>query len=368
MKFPRFVSSHMLAGLELEHPSAELSVFLTRELRRKFASAGESADAFDLVRMNYWINRSRNLAAESIYVLEIAESGAAPTPAELAWHWGQFELLFRRLDTLQFVELLGEMIEERVFTIAWTNRQLEADGVGFQFVSDERVRSRSIQLRDVLELEELAKTQPQWQQNLRLLVRRMDVAAVAADVGATLRAGAAVWETAARELLGLSGARLEALRHFSERQRRVVELPPTIAGVLLDACDKGIVAPLAELEALAASTELTAAELSALVELIRGFASVAFGLKRACAAAKAPHFAAAPVVAASRASPAPSLPPSITPPPPSVRATLPPPLPAARTTRPSAPVVCASVEAGVASVASGSMPSMASIPSITIEG
>jgi hypothetical protein len=165
----------------------------------------------------------------------------------------------------------------------------------------------------------------------------MDVAAAGGDAAATLRAGAAGWESAARELLGLSGARLDALRLFSERQRKVAELPPTIAGLLLDACDKGVVAPLAELETLAVSTELTATELPALVEMIRGFASVAYGLKRACAAAKPPHFAAASPVVASRAS--------LTPPPPSVRPSLPPPLPTARVTRP--PVAAAAASSSI---------------------
>ena len=170
-------------------------------------------------------NRSRNLVGKRIYRLEADDWGDFSEPAEHAWHYAEFELLLRRLDTVQFVELLGEMIEEEVFTISWVNRQLERDGLGFRYT---RAGGLVVELLAVTELEALAEAQPMsaWHGNIRLLLERMETAAASSDHSALIHASATVFETLAKEVVGISTVQDQTLKSFFDRYRKDSGLPP----------------------------------------------------------------------------------------------------------------------------------------------
>jgi len=287
MKFPRFVPKTVVESLALERPSTDLRVYLTRELRRAIETSGEDASTLNLIRMNVWINRSRSLAGDTIYVLEADDWGDFAIPAEHAWHFAEFELLFRRLDTIQFAELLGELIEEQVFKTSWVNKQLEADGLGFQFQADKKL---VIEMRTAAEIEALAKSHPVWHQNIRLLVDRMESAAKTSDHAAVLHASASVFETLAKEVVGTPTVQTQTLKSFFDRYRKDSGLPVAILDYVLELYDRRNVTPLSGHGSLSAPPNLSATEATTLVEMTKAFVTIEYRLKLA-GASTGPHHA-----------------------------------------------------------------------------
>lgn len=290
MKFTRFVPQAVVEPLSLERPSTDLRVYLTRGLRRAIESTGEEASALNLIRMNMWINRSRNLAGDTIYVLEADDWGDFTIPAEHAWHFAEFELLFRRLDTIQFAELLGELIEEQLFKAGWVNKRLEEDGLGFQFRADTKL---VVEMRTAAEIEILAKAHPVWHSNIRLLVDRMEAAAKSADHAAVLHASASVFETLAKEVVGIPTVQTQTLKSFFDRYRKDSGLPAAILDYVLDLYDRRNVTPLSGHGSLAAPPSLSATEATTLVEMTKAFVTIEYRLKLA-GASTGPHASPTP--------------------------------------------------------------------------
>lgn len=286
MKFTRFVPQAVVEPLSLERPSTDLRVYFTRELRRAITTYGDESGAIQLIRMNFWINRSRNLVGETIYVLEADDWGDFSIPAEHAWHFAEFELLFRRLNTIQFAELLGELIEDQLFRLSWVNRQLERDGLGFQFRDDENL---VVEMRTVAEIKALAETHPVWHDNIRLLVDRMEVAVKTSDHSALLHASASVFETLAKQVVGIPTVQTQTLKSFFDRYRKDSGLPTAILDYVLDLYDQRNVTPLSGHGSLAPPPNFTATEATTLVEMTKAFVTIEYRLKLAGASTGLHH-------------------------------------------------------------------------------
>src|SRR5258708_34821954 len=112
MKYSKFVSSDDIDALDFEVVSQDLKVFLTRELDSKLVSYVEVDESPEnkIILQNIIVNESRNIAGLSIHVLESDLDGFYH-PADQAWHNGEFQLALRRLNTVQFIEAVGELIE-----------------------------------------------------------------------------------------------------------------------------------------------------------------------------------------------------------------------------------------------------------------
>jgi hypothetical protein len=278
MKFTRFVPEAIQEPLALERPSTDLRVFLTRELRQAIARPDDESGAMELIKMNVWINRSRGLAGRSIYVLESDDFGDFTVPAEHAWHFGEFELIFRRLETLEFVELLGEAIEAGVFGVRRINQLLEADRLGFRFARDSG-RKLTVEMRDAEEIEALAKADPHWHENIRLLVARMEQAGTAKDHAALIHASASVFETLAKEVVGIPGVQSNTLKSFFDRYRKDSGLPTAILDYVLDLYDRRNTTPLSGHGSLAPPPQLTESEARTLIEMTKAFVVIEYKLK-----------------------------------------------------------------------------------------
>jgi hypothetical protein len=156
--------------VEIEVISSEARVRLTR-LLRKAARGGssEGAHQIELIRMNKIINLANTVLARPIYTLELHDWDYEP--AEYAWHNGEFELIMKRPDTAQLVEILVDLVDEDVLSINDVNAILEADGCGVRL--DERGNSTTVALVDVADLpgEPLGAGE---HANVRKLAERMD--------------------------------------------------------------------------------------------------------------------------------------------------------------------------------------------------
>ena len=227
MAYYQYISRENAELLKYEVVSQELKIFLTRELERKL-----NEDKFEenkVVYQNIFINRSRSLLGQSIYVLEGDIDGLFH-PSEYAWHNGEFQLIFRRLDTVQFIEFVGELIEEEWFSIEEINDLLDQDSKSFTFIEQGNDLQVEIHDLDYVEREIHEDGHP----NIRLLVTRMDQALENGDFPAVFHSSASIFETLAKDIVRIPNVQNQTLGAFFDRYRQDSRLPDEILDYILD--------------------------------------------------------------------------------------------------------------------------------------
>ena len=237
MKYTKYLDPSDADTLEFEVVSQELKVFLTRELKSKIAD--ESLD-HELIRQNTIINKSRNIAGLSVYVLEGDLDGYFH-PAEYAWHNGEFQLVLRRLKTVQFVELMGELIQEDYFNIDFINEYLEKDNVSFRY----RYKKDDQLTVEVFPLDKIEIDLKQAHPNIRVAVNRMEDTLKQDDYAGVLHASVVIFETMAKDIVGIPTVQNQTLKGFFDRYRKDSLLPREILDFILDLYDLRSTEPLA---------------------------------------------------------------------------------------------------------------------------
>jgi hypothetical protein len=157
MKYPLYLSIDDVKKLEFEVVSTELKIRLTRMLERWIANRSNDDSDGRLFWQNKIINKSRSISGGPIYVLEPDGYGMY-LPEEYAYHDAEMALVFRRLQTPQFVEFSCELIDEGFFEKQEINELLEQDGVSFRFFWDEGEQCVSV---DVFELVQIEDSEPE---------------------------------------------------------------------------------------------------------------------------------------------------------------------------------------------------------------
>lgn len=94
MKYTRFIPQQDVANLQLEVISQELRIHLTRVLETRLPTENTY-----IIWQNRVINKSRRLIGLSTYTLDSGDDDFY-LPVEHAWHNGEFEVIFRRLNTV----------------------------------------------------------------------------------------------------------------------------------------------------------------------------------------------------------------------------------------------------------------------------
>ena len=238
MRFTRYVTQDDVPRLEFEVISQDLRIFLTRELGRRIVP--EEAPELLIINQNVVINKSRALLGLDQHVLESDLDGFFD-PSEHAWHHGEFQICLRRLDTVRFAEMIGELIEDEWFTIDEVNGLLERDGASFHYQQQgDRLIVR------VLPIERLEDEVPGAEHpNIRLLVKRMDDALANEDFSQVLHASATIFETMAKDIIPLPGVQNQSLGSFFERYRKDSLLPAEILDYILAIYNSRSTTPLA---------------------------------------------------------------------------------------------------------------------------
>lgn len=273
MNLTRYLSAEQRQALEFEVISVDLRVHLTRLLRPSTENGGDPE--INLIRKNQLINWARTLIGTKIYVLESDDWGHYE-PAVHAWHYGEFELLFRRLDTLQFVEFLGELIERHYFDVDAINALLETEGQSFRYENDDEVVVKVLPLK---ELEDITHDRPSWSQNIRLLIDRMEIAITSKDYGALLHASASVFETLAKEVVATPGVQNQTLGRIFDSYRRDSSLPSPVLDYILDLYNRRNSTPLAGHGSTSAPPTLTDQQAVTLAEMTKSFVRIEYRLK-----------------------------------------------------------------------------------------
>lgn len=272
MKYTKYLTSDDVKALELEVVSQELKIFLTRELQRKIES--DEFPEHNIIRQNIFINKSRSLAGLPVYVLEGDLDGYFH-PAENAWHNGEFQLVFRRLNTIQFIELMGDLIQEDVFERREINNYLERDNVSFRFEFNDAAELNV----EVFPLDEIEDASAPEHPNIRVVARRMDDALQREDYAGVLHASAVIFETMAKDIVGVPTVQNQTLKSFFERYRKDSFLPDEILDFILNVYDSRSTEPLA---GHGSTTTPTIARENAIVlsEMTKAFVKIEYTLHK----------------------------------------------------------------------------------------
>jgi hypothetical protein len=177
----------------LEVVSREARLRLTRLLR---ATIKANESDIELIRQNKIINLANTVLGRPIYTLELGDSDYEP--AEYAWHNGELELVLRRPDTPQLIEILFDLIQAGALSRQDVNAVLEADGCGVRL--EDRHDELEIELVDVAELPVEAPN-PSEHANVRRLAERMDRAMQDRDWSLVLHTAASMFETVAKQVV-----------------------------------------------------------------------------------------------------------------------------------------------------------------------
>jgi len=270
MRFPRYLDPDDVPSLEYEVVSQDLRIYLTRELDHRVSD--DVGPDVEIARQNVIVNKSRALAGLPVYVLE-GDLDAYYETAEFAWHSGEFQLAIRRLTTIQLAEFLGELIEDEWFSVAEVNGWLERDEASFYY------QQTSSGLRAVvMPIAELEGSERQYgHPNLRVLIARMDTALAAEDYSAVLHASASVFETMAKDIIGIPTVQNQTLKSFFDRYRKESSLPGPLLDYIIEIYDARNTTPLAGHGSLRAP-DIGREEAITLVEMAKAFVRIEYSL------------------------------------------------------------------------------------------
>ncbi len=271
MKYTLYLNQNQISDLEFEVISTPLKVHITRLLSQQIKSQSQSEWA--IVSQNALINKARNLVGLPIYALEADDMGEYH-PAEYAWHNGEFELLFRRFNTSEAIEFLGVLIEEDYFSVKVINELLEREGASFHF--DGALEDKISVV--VTSLENLSTEQEdQGHPNIRVLIRRMDDALQRTDVAGVILTSASIFETLAKDIVGIASIQDQTLKSFFARYRRDSSLPDEILDYVLRIYDARSTTPLAG-HGSTQTPEISKEQAIVLSEMTKAFVKIEYRL------------------------------------------------------------------------------------------
>jgi hypothetical protein len=161
--------------------------------------------------------------------------------AEYDWHDSTFLLIFRRLNTVEFIEFACELLRAGYIKIGFLNEALKSEGASFRFVKDRRGLQIEVLRIDEIEEADISEEHP----NIRLLVSRMENSLKSDDFSGVLHSSASVFETMAKDVVGISTIQDKTLKSFFDRYKLDSKLPDPILDYILETYDKRNITSLA---------------------------------------------------------------------------------------------------------------------------
>jgi hypothetical protein len=225
--------------LATEVISNEARLKLTRLMRKQC----ESNDAnVNLINRNRYINTARTVLSLSIYRLEPDDWGMYMNE-EFGWHIAETELVMRRPDTAQLIEILGDLLQQRMFDLSVINDILAEDNASVRFVVEGFDEDISIRFLSEKEIEE--ESDEAEHPNIRLLTIRMESTFERKDYAGVLHASANIFETLAKLIFDNPNVENQTLAGMFDGYRKRSELPEPLLDYILETYKRRNVEPLA---------------------------------------------------------------------------------------------------------------------------
>jgi hypothetical protein len=226
------------------------------------------------MRKNTLINLSRTISGGKIYTLNVNE-WAEIFSEEIAWHDSHFFLILRNLSTIEFIEYVGELINLEYLKIQFVNEALQKEVVSFRFAySNNKI------IVETLSTEEIEKVNLNSEHiNIQTLVNRMDNSFLNEDYSGVLHSSASIFETMAKEIVGIDTVQNNTLKQFFERYRKDSNLPEEILNYIIKIYEKRNIIPLAGHGSLIIP-EITKQESIILIEMSKSIVRIEYRIQR----------------------------------------------------------------------------------------
>ena len=251
------------ATLAEEVISDEARLRLTRLMRGQ-CQVRESD--ITLIHQNRFINMARTARSLPIYVLEADDMGMYENVV-YGWHLGELELVMRRPNTAQLIELLADYIENGMLVSASINEILKEDGVGVQFRLGGFDENVTVDILELSEIEEDSEDDTEHP-NIRLLISRMTDAYDRADYPGVLHASASIFETLAKVVFNKQSVENATLGSIIAGYRNRSALPSVLLDFVEETYNRRNTEPLAGHGATQAPS-ISAEDAAVLVELTK---------------------------------------------------------------------------------------------------
>jgi len=225
--------------LESEVISNDARLRLTRLIRNNCISKEPNVD---LIKRNNYINVANSVMELPIFRLEPDDWGQYENE-EFGWHYGETELIMRRPNTPQLIEILGDMLQQRMLQIDAVNEILTDDNVSVRFDAKGFDEDISVRILSDEEIEEDAEEADH--PNIRLLSIRMNRAFEDKDYPGVLHASASIFETLTKLVFGNPNVENETLGAFFNGYRNRSALPAPLLDYILETYKRRNVEPLA---------------------------------------------------------------------------------------------------------------------------
>jgi hypothetical protein len=272
MKFPIYLTKNQIEQLQYEVLSKDFYIFLTRHLNDWCEETNDFST--HIMRKNKLINLSRTISGGKIYTLNVDDWGEFMSE-EAAWHESHFLLIFRELSTIEFIEYACDLINYGYLKVNFLNSALTKEGASFRFdYSGDKLKI------EVLSMEEIEEANVSSEHiNIRTLVSRMDNSYQKEDYSNVLHSSASIFETMAKEIIGLDSIQDKTLKSFFERYRADSNLPKEILNYILATYDKRNVTSLAGHGSLGIP-DITKEESIILIEMTKAFVRIEYRIQR----------------------------------------------------------------------------------------
>ena len=233
------LSKNDKSKLQYEVVSSDTRLKLTRLIR---SLSSHSNNELQTLIQNRFINIARNVLHLPQYVLE-PDDWDNYSLSEYAWHIGELELVMKRPNTAQLIEILADCIQCNLLDHTTINEILENDGVAIWF---DRPNYEGDVIVCIIPTEEIEETENDDEHpNIRKLVDRMENALGDKDYPAVLHSSASIFETLAKDVVNLPSVQNETLASFFDRYRKDSELPSAVLDYILSIYKRRNTEPLA---------------------------------------------------------------------------------------------------------------------------
>jgi hypothetical protein len=225
--------------LETEVVSNGARLKLTRLIRKQC----ESNDAnVRLINRNHYINTARAVLGLPIYRLDADDWGMYENE-EFGWHMAETELVMRRPDTAQLMEILGDMLQQRMLDLSAVNGILAEDNSSVRFEVEGFDGDIFLRFLSDEEIEEESDEAEHF--NIRLLTTRMEGAFGQQDYAGVLHAAANIFETLAKLVFNDPNVENQTLASIFNGYRKRSALPEPLLDYILETYKRRNVEPLA---------------------------------------------------------------------------------------------------------------------------
>lgn len=273
MKFSIYLTEEEKEQLKYEVLSKDFYIFLTRHLMEWCENIDDATVL--IMRKNRLINLSRTISGGKIYTLTSDDWGNYES-VEYAWHDSHFHLIFRGLSTIEFIEFACDLINYDYFKVDFLNDALKKEGASFRF---NKPRGNKVEV-NISSIEEIEKASVSGEHiNIRTLVARMDTSYERVDYSNVLHSSASIFETMAKEIIGIATIQDKTLKSFFDRYRVDSKLPSEVLDYILATYDKRNITALAGHGSLTIPS-ITKEEAIILIEMTKAFVRIEYRIQR----------------------------------------------------------------------------------------